>query len=150
METGTVPRPGYSDAGRCSDRLMSACSCKLSFDSFLYSKGSAVADALLVILLLAGMLYLKVTSLKTEAEIFMNPPTLCPHALNLKSCISRIETGGFFNRSRFIASAIRFFVCPAMSDPRCLQVCGVYPHGCPSSFAAPNGRLTVEIPVKTE
>ena len=43
-------------------QLMSTYSYKLSFDNFLYSKGSAVANALLVILLLVGMLYLKVTS----------------------------------------------------------------------------------------
>jgi multiple sugar transport system permease protein len=45
-----------------STQFMSTYSYKLSFDNFLYSKGSAVANALLVILLLVGMLYLKVTS----------------------------------------------------------------------------------------
>ena len=43
-------------------QLMSTYSYKLSFDNFLYSKGSAVANVLLVILLLVGILYLKVTS----------------------------------------------------------------------------------------
>lgn len=41
--------------------LLSTYSYKLSFDMFDYSKGSAVANVLLLILLLVGMLYMKIT-----------------------------------------------------------------------------------------
>ncbi len=41
--------------------LLSTYSYKLSFDMFQYSKGSAVANVLFVILLLVGVLYLKIT-----------------------------------------------------------------------------------------
>ena len=45
-----------------STQLMSTYSYKLSFDNFLYSRGSAVANVLLVILLLVGIVYLRITS----------------------------------------------------------------------------------------
>lgn len=41
--------------------LLSTYSYKLSFDMFQYSKGSAVANVLFLILLLVGLLYLKIT-----------------------------------------------------------------------------------------
>ncbi len=44
-----------------STHLLSTYSYKLSFDMFQYSKGSAVANVLFVILLLVGILYLKIT-----------------------------------------------------------------------------------------
>ena len=44
-----------------STHLLSTYSYKLSFDLFQYSKGSAVANILFLILLLVGMLYLKIT-----------------------------------------------------------------------------------------
>ncbi|MBP5266948.1 MAG: sugar ABC transporter permease [Lachnospiraceae bacterium] len=44
-----------------STHLLSTYSYKLSFDMFQYSKGSAVANVLFVILLLVGMLYIKIT-----------------------------------------------------------------------------------------
>ena len=44
-----------------STHLLSTYSYKLSFDMFQYSRGSAVANVLFVILLLVGMLYLKIT-----------------------------------------------------------------------------------------
>lgn len=44
-----------------STHLLSTYSYKLSFDMFKYSEGSAVANILLVILLLVGMLYMKIT-----------------------------------------------------------------------------------------
>ena len=50
-----------------STQLMSTYSYKLSFDNFLYSKGSAVANALLVILLLVGVVYIRITSRGEEA-----------------------------------------------------------------------------------
>ncbi len=36
-----------------------------------------------------------VTSLKTETEIFQNPPTFFPHVLNTKSYAAQVETGDF-------------------------------------------------------
>ena len=44
-----------------STHLMSTYSYKLSFDKFQYSMGSAVANVLLVILLLVGIAYLRIT-----------------------------------------------------------------------------------------
>jgi multiple sugar transport system permease protein len=44
-----------------STHLLSTYSYKLSFEMFQYSKGSAVANVLLLILLAVGMLYLKIT-----------------------------------------------------------------------------------------
>lgn len=44
-----------------STHLLSTLSYKLSFDLFKYSAGSAVANVLLVILLLVGILYMKIT-----------------------------------------------------------------------------------------
>lgn len=48
-----------------STHMLSTYSYKLSFETFKYSKGSAVANVLLVILLIVGMFYIKVT---TEGE----------------------------------------------------------------------------------
>lgn len=50
-----------------STHLLSTYSYKLSFELFQYSKGSAVANVLLLILLLVGVIYLKIT-LKGEDE----------------------------------------------------------------------------------
>ena len=44
-----------------STHLLSTYSYKLSFDMFQYSKGSAVANVLFLILLLVGILYLRIT-----------------------------------------------------------------------------------------
>jgi multiple sugar transport system permease protein len=44
-----------------STHLLSTYSYKLSFDLFQYSKGSAVANVLFLILFLVGLLYLKIT-----------------------------------------------------------------------------------------
>ncbi|MBQ1526613.1 MAG: sugar ABC transporter permease [Lachnospiraceae bacterium] len=44
-----------------STHLLSTYSYKLSFDMFQYSRGSAVANVLFLILLLVGLLYLKIT-----------------------------------------------------------------------------------------
>jgi len=54
-----------------------------------------VIAVLITLILLFPMLWMLNTSLKTEAEIFQNPPTLYPHTLNLKSYIAQIETGDF-------------------------------------------------------
>lgn len=48
-----------------STHMLSTYSYKLSFEMFKYSKGSAVANVLLVILLIVGIFYIRVT---TEGE----------------------------------------------------------------------------------
>lgn len=50
---------------------------------------------LIMLVLLFPMLWMLNTSLKTEAEIFLNPPTLYPHTLNLKSYAAQLQTGDF-------------------------------------------------------
>ena len=50
-----------------STHMLSTYSYKLSFEMFKYSKGSAVANVLLVILLIVGFFYLKSTSSDEEA-----------------------------------------------------------------------------------
>ena len=61
---------------------------------------------LIALVLLFPMLWMLNTSLKTEAEIFQNPPTLYPHTLNLKSYIAQIETGDFNMFRSFLNSLI--------------------------------------------
>ena len=62
---------------------------------------------LIALVLLFPMLWMLNTSLKTEAEIFQNPPTLYPHTLNLKSYIAQIETGDFNMFRSFLNSLIK-------------------------------------------
>lgn len=49
-----------------STHMLSTYSYKLSFEMFQYSKGSAVANVLLVILLIVGSFYLKITTAEEE------------------------------------------------------------------------------------
>lgn len=49
----------------------------------------------ILILLLFPLFWVLVTSLKTEQEIFLNPPTFYPHVLNLKSYAAQVENGDF-------------------------------------------------------
>lgn len=52
--------------------------------------------AIVILLVLLFPLYWTViTSLKTEQEIFQNPPTFYPHILNLKSYLAQVGTGDF-------------------------------------------------------
>ena len=46
-------------------------------------------------ILLFPLYWALITSLKTEQEIFSNPPTFYPHLLNLKSYAAQVETGDF-------------------------------------------------------
>ena len=48
--------------------LMSTYSYKLSFEKFQYSMGSAVANVLLVVLLIVGILYMKITMKGEESN----------------------------------------------------------------------------------
>lgn len=64
----------------------------------LTKKKDALCNALsivILILLLFPLFWVLMTSLKTEKEIFLNPPTLYPHELNLKSYAAQVENGDF-------------------------------------------------------
>lgn len=68
-----------------------------------------ISSVLLLVILLFPVIWMFITSLKTEAEIFMNPPTFYPHVINTKSYIAQVETGDFnmfqsFGNSFIIAS----------------------------------------------
>lgn len=56
-------------------------------------------------ILLFPVFWTFITSLKTEQEIFQNPPTFYPHVLNTKSYAAQVETGDF-NMFRFLNSFI--------------------------------------------
>ena len=49
---------------------------------------------------------LLITSLKTETEIFQNPPTFFPHVVNTKSYAAQVETGDFNMFKSFANSMI--------------------------------------------
>lgn len=55
---------------------------------------SIIAVVLLCILLFP-LYWALITSLKTEQEIFQNPPTFYPHTVNTKSYAAQVETGDF-------------------------------------------------------
>ncbi len=54
-----------------------------------------VAAVLILCFLLFPLYWVFITSLKTEQEIFQNPPTFYPHILNLKSYAAQMENGDF-------------------------------------------------------
>lgn len=54
-----------------------------------------IVAVLLLCFLLFPLYWALVTSMKTEQEIFQNPPTFYPHVLNLKSYAAQVETGDF-------------------------------------------------------
>lgn len=55
----------------------------------------SVVAVLLLCVLLFPLYWAFITSLKTEQEIFRNPPTFYPHVLNMKSYAAQVETGDF-------------------------------------------------------
>ena len=55
----------------------------------------SAAAVLILCILLFPLYWALITSLKTEQEIFRNPPTFYPHILNLKSYAAQVETGDF-------------------------------------------------------
>lgn len=63
------------------------------------SKGKNVLYCILALLVLCMLLFplywIFVTSLKTEKEIFMIPPTFWPQILNTKSYLAQLENGDF-------------------------------------------------------
>ncbi len=57
-------------------------------------------------ILLFPVFWTFITSLKTEQEIFQNPPTFYPHVLNTKSYAAQVETGDFNMFRSFLNSFI--------------------------------------------
>ena len=54
-----------------------------------------ILSVLVLCFLLFPLFWTLNTSLKTEQEIFQNPPTFYPHVLNTKSYAAQVETGDF-------------------------------------------------------
>ncbi len=55
----------------------------------------SILSLLILGILLFPLFWILVTSLKTEQEIFLIPPTIYPHTVNLKSYAAQVETGDF-------------------------------------------------------
>ena len=55
----------------------------------------SVVSVVILCILLFPLYWALITSLKTEQEIFQNPPTFYPHVLNSKSYAAQVETGDF-------------------------------------------------------
>ncbi len=55
----------------------------------------SVVSVVILCILLFPLYWALITSLKTEQEIFQNPPTFYPHILNSKSYAAQVETGDF-------------------------------------------------------
>lgn len=55
----------------------------------------SIVSIVILCALLFPLYWALITSLKTEQEIFQNPPTFYPHILNLKSYAAQVETGDF-------------------------------------------------------
>lgn len=54
-----------------------------------------VAAVVIACILMFPLYWTLITSLKTETEIFQNPPTFFPHVLNTASYAAQVETGDF-------------------------------------------------------
>lgn len=54
-----------------------------------------IISVFLLVVLLFPLIWMFITSLKNEAEIFVNPPTFYPHVINTKSYVAQVETGDF-------------------------------------------------------
>ena len=54
-----------------------------------------IVSVLVLCFLLFPLFWTLNTSLKTEQEIFQNPPTFYPHVLNTQSYAAQVETGDF-------------------------------------------------------
>ena len=68
-----------------------------------------IISVFLLVVLFFPLIWMFITSLKNEAEIFVNPPTFYPHVINTKSYAAQVETGDFnmfqsFANSFIIAS----------------------------------------------
>lgn len=65
-----------------------------------------VIAILVACVLLFPLYWTFITSLKTETEIFQNPPTFFPHIVNTKSYAAQVETGDFNMFKSFANSMI--------------------------------------------
>lgn len=65
-----------------------------------------VISVIVLCILLFPVFWTLITSLKTEQEIFQNPPTFYPHVLNTKSYAAQVETGDFNMFRSFLNSFI--------------------------------------------
>lgn len=65
-----------------------------------------VIAVLIACILLFPLYWTLITSLKTETEIFQNPPTFFPHVVNTKSYAAQVETGDFNMFKSFANSMI--------------------------------------------
>ena len=54
-----------------------------------------ICAVIILCILLFPLYWALITSLKTEQEIFHNPPTFYPHILNLQSYAAQVENGDF-------------------------------------------------------
>ncbi len=65
-----------------------------------------ILSVVVLCILLFPVFWTFITSLKTEQEIFQNPPTFYPHVLNTKSYAAQVETGDFNMFRSFLNSFI--------------------------------------------
>lgn len=68
-----------------------------------------IISVFLLVVLLFPLIWMFITSLKNEAEIFVNPPTFYPHVINTKSYVAQVETGDFNMFQSFANSFIIAF-----------------------------------------
>lgn len=65
-----------------------------------------IVSIIVLCILLFPVFWTLITSLKTEQEIFQNPPTFYPHVINTKSYAAQVETGDFNMFRSFLNSFI--------------------------------------------
>lgn len=65
-----------------------------------------IISIIVLCILLFPVFWTLITSLKTEQEIFRNPPTFYPHVINTKSYAAQVETGDFNMFRSFLNSFI--------------------------------------------
>ena len=65
-----------------------------------------ICSLIILVLLLFPLYWIFITSIKTEKEIFLIPPTFYPHILNRKSYMAQLQTGDFNMFRSFLNSFI--------------------------------------------
>ncbi len=80
-----------------------------------------IVSVIIFAILLFPIFWILITSLKTEKEIFQNPPTFYPHVLNLKSYMAQVANGDFnmfrsFANS-FIISIVAMVIAVVLAVP---------------------------------
>lgn len=74
-----------------------------------------IVAVLIACILLFPLYWTLITSLKTETEIFQNPPTFFPKVINTKSYAAQVETGDFNMFQSFANSLIISFGAMAIA-----------------------------------